>query len=486
MSTAPLLIVLACSTGAPEKPDPPGPPDRTDSATDTVETGPSDTAPPSDSDSPLDTGFGVPEYEQCQALWSPGPTPPRNLLVISIDTLRRDYLGAYSAEATASPFIDSLLAEGLVLDDHRSCSNWTYASILCALSGRYNEENAIFPRGGDPRPEDTQERVPEVPDSMTLMPDVYREQGFISGLITANTFLGRTFNVGTRYDRAQNQTTPADGVTLKTLEIADLLLADGRPWLLHAHYIDPHSSYNPPNSYVLDALAKLPDFAYQLRSDGGLDELAGDWANLSDNERAVARQYLDVLYEGEIRFMDDQIKRLFDALDVRGMLDDTLVMIWSDHGEQFYEHGGFRHHKDLYNEETAGLAGFWTRSADTAARWSGATTHVDLLPTALCLMGLPPYEGATGAPAGTAQPGRPRFASVLKDSISQASVDQHDLRLLYRWSGPRELYDRSTDPNEQNNLASERTEELEALWALLEPMVRQADEMHTDEEATLP
>ena len=457
------------------------------------------TSAPDDADSAAHTGDDSATTEdtatdsvesRCLDTWSPGPTPPRNLLVISIDTLRRDYLGAYSAEATASPFIDSLLAEGLVLDDHRSCSNWTYASILCALSGRYNEDNGFFPRGGNPDPWDTQERTPLTPNTITLMPDLFTEQGFVSAIVTANPFLGTGFNVGSRYTNTRQITASAGEVTQAALESAANLRDDGRPWLLHAHYIDPHTPYTPPSEYVSHNLVGLERLPVDIRQTGGMEELAAIWVDLTAFQQALALEYIDVLYRGEIANLDHHIELLMTQLEEDGMLEDTLVMLWSDHGEQFHEHEQFQHHKALYSEETAGLAAFWSSDGDGPARWSGPTTHMDLLPTTLCMMGLEPLADVdptspTGAVIEHIPDNRPRFSSALLD-ISQSSVDLDGLRLIYRWDGTLELYDLAEDPGEQVDLAAERTEDVSALWSLLEPMVVKADSLHLDAEAVLP
>ena len=478
-----LLLVVACSSpGGADKPgsgtieDDSGA--ASDSDPDQVSDGGSgdDDSGPSGSDGSDGSDDTAPHIPQSCIVEL--ETTPKNVLMISIDTLRRDAIGRYGG-GDNTDFLDKLMDEGLALDDHRSCSNWTYASILCTLTGRYNEENDFFPIGGGRQAMDDTERAPPLRDDIPTMADWAREQGFISGLISANGFFDTTYNTGSRYDSAEIAIVAAGDIVDGALAIADEeLLPDGRPWFLHAHFLDPHTPYNPPGTYVNDELRDLPSVAWDLRTSGGLLEAVNAFPTLTDKERAAIRAHLAVLYGGEVAYLDDQVERMFEGLNERGMLDDTLVVLWSDHGEQFFDHSGFGHHVDLYTEETHALGAFWSRSMVEPLAWSEPTSPIDIVPTVACLMDLPAFESSTGAPVGESRRNRPRFASTLHDTWSQSSVERDGLRLVYRWSGSKELFNLSEDPGEKSNRIDVYRDEADALWELLLPFVEIADPLN--------
>ncbi len=397
-----------------------------------------------------------------------GP-PPANVLMISIDTLRRDRVGRYSG-LTTTPFLDSLLAEGVAFDDHRSCANWTYPSSVCALTGLdLVEEGFILQRTPDAE-------ILAVPPEMTLFAEALRLREYDAGLVTANSFLGEFTHAdrGHRISRSVGLQ-PAEVVVDQGLEVWDALQEGApRPWFLHLHFMDPHMPYTPPEAY-LEGLEGLPEAPYDLSDQPGYMEAMEDWDGLSEEEQALLQEIARVYYHGELRYLDDELVRLFDELDARGALDDTLVIVWSDHGEQFWERGEVAHGNAVYAEENAAIAGFWSRHLNPLA-WTGPTSHEDLLPTALTALGFEPPDGVHGQVIGASEDDSrpPRFAlsySNVLDQTNQA-VDLGGVRLLYHWSGRLELYDLHDDPAETADLYVPGHPDAATLWKLLEPRVR--------------
>ena len=111
---------------------------------------------------------------------------PSNLVIIGVDTLRRDYVGRYGG---ASPHLDALLAGGVALDDHRSCSNWTFSALLCAMSGRSQLEMGYAPW-----------KLGLAPPWIPLLPDALAEAGFRSALVSASTVVGDGTGYADRFD----------------------------------------------------------------------------------------------------------------------------------------------------------------------------------------------------------------------------------------------------------------------------------------------
>ena len=384
----------------------------------------------------------------------PGPRP---ILMISLDTFRVDRLHAYGGDA--APFVSSMLEQSFHLYDHRSCSNWTYASAACALSGTNPVEQGWVPVAS--------ESTEPVPGEWTMIGDLLDRRGYESRLISANQFLGPTWNLG-RYDRELVMLDePAVHLVDEALVQVDELLDGEDPWMLHVHFLDPHTDYAAPEEYGRPA--ELDELAWDLTKGSGLNALREDWESLDDATRELALGVIDEIYDAEVRYMDDQIARLFGELDARGVLDEVLVVFWSDHGEQFLEHGAVAHGEGLHGEETKALAAFWGAGIEPGQSLT-QTTHADLLPTMFDLLGWSPSSTFTGQPAATVEDGRPRFGYSVQKGWTLQSVDVGERRMIYEWDGPVQLYDTVDDPEEHHPLPLD-SEEAGELWATLSPQI---------------
>lgn len=390
---------------------------------------------------------------------------PTNVLVLSMDTLTRSGVGRYSG-ADTSPTLDRLMASGVSFDNHRSCSSWTYASVACTMSGAPNEDMGYVPHiiaGAELSDMET------MPDSVDLLPEVFAGAGFDTRLFSSNPYLSADFNTAQGYDSsAFTANISASNLTSEVIADTQDLQA---PFLLHAHYIDPHSPFQAPAAYTADALAALPDVPWDLSTEAGDAQLRAAWLNLTEQEQQDALAHLAVLYDGEIRFMDDQIAVLLADLEQRGLLDGTLVVGWTDHGEQFFEHDALGHGMDLYSEENDAIA-FYSGAGIIPVAYPGPTTHIDFGPTLLAAMGLDVPGSMTGRVLMSNSQDVPRYSlNWPKDGAPHSSVEDGDWKLIYTWNGMKELYHRSVDPGEQVELSTSEPEQLDALWALLKPTV---------------
>lgn len=442
--------------------------------------GPSETgeAPDTDSDSGAPVTDSTPDSapDTGQAPVSPFTlsATPKNLLVVSIDTLRRDAVGALSGGEN-TPFIDSLASEGVLLTHHHSCSAWTYPGSICAMAGVEPEDLGFVPSVPE-----ADEELPRVPEGTPTLATTLSEQGFQTGLITSNLYLGAGSGLGAGFDvQVGTSGIPADAITDAATAMFSTAVSGETPWFVHVHYVDPHAPYSPPEEY-LTGLEGLPELPWDLGTDDGLTALNAAWSSLTPATQADALTELDVRYSGEVRFVDAQIQRLFETLDAGGWLDDTLVLFWSDHGEQFYEHGGRGHTISLYGEENDGLAMFWSRKLSRGT-WAGGTTNVDLMPTALWLLDIYPPEGLVGEIVGTSGSERGLFSMLAplgRPPIQSVQVGAS--KLIYRWDGKKVLFHRDEDPSETESVYDEEPEEVEALWELLLPRVERAAPLVSD------
>ncbi len=390
---------------------------------------------------------------------------PKNVLAISMDTFRRDYLERYGGDKQNAPYLGELADEGFVMDHHRSCSNWTHPAMLCTLNGVDNVDFGYPPWLSDSLPDLT-----ERPTFSSTM----RDLGYRTILVTSNSWLTR-FNIQYGYDVVLAKSEHAVDVwdyarnTLTDLQLNDPQNAD-KPWFLHVHVKEPHISYNPPQKY-LDDLEDLPPIDYDLTSfDETYTVTDNLWDSFSPDEKALITEHMLVRYRGEVQYLDDQLQQILHDADDKGLLDDTLVVFWTDHGEQFWEHGNQSHARSLYREENDALFFLWAKNivADT---WAGSTTHIDILPTVLTALGYTVPDTFTGMTVGTAPADRPLFAETIAKNGTILSVTQGDDELIYWFNGRKELYDLEADPTETKNVYDATSPTVVALWKLLQPKV---------------
>ena len=190
-------------------------------------------------------------------------------------------------------------------------------------------------------------------------------------------------------------------------------------------------------------------------------------------------------YRAELHYVDAQIGALIDAAEERGLLEDTLVVFWTDHGEQIWDHGSLGHSDGLYEEENRAVVSFWAETLAPGA-WSGRTVHPDIWPTVTLLLDLPDETTFTGRAVGQRDDAEPRFALRHDGDGSIAMVELDETKLIYGWDGSRELYRRGDDPTELSNVYAPDDPDVIALWELLTPFIEQVQTFHPDFEPIDP
>lgn len=405
-----------------------------------------------------------------------GPTGPRpHVLLISVDTLRADHLSCYGYERNTSPRIDALAAEGALFETAVSSTSWTLAAHAALLTSLPDSVHGAF------RPSD---RLTE--DRVTLT-EVLKENGYRTAGMYSGPFLHPVFGLSQGFDEyisctsadrnsgtslepdqpelrdENNRTSRADiaheDVTSPAIleEVTGWLDRrgdDDRPFFLFLHMWDPHYNYIPPPPY---------DTMWDADYTGNVDG-RDLWTYPASEKRLPKRdlEHLIALYDGEISFTDHHIGLILDQLEARGLLDDTLVVLTADHGEEFYEHGGYGHHRTLYDESVlVPLIMRYPKSIEAGTRVSSQVRLQDITPTILDLSGAPALELAFG---GSLRPflerqgaerisHRPAFSELYLSNLSALrrppfkSLDQQ-LDGQHR----RSVFDLENDRRERNQL----------------------------------
>jgi len=423
---------------------------------------------------PLDTASTCPTLEEAGAPATREPVAT-NLLVLSIDTLRRSAIGRFGGGAD-TPWLDARLDEGWVAEDHRVCASWTLPSLLCQLSGISPLEASFFPALA------AGEISGEVPPDLRTLESHLRESGRITAWLTANYLLEEAVpDLQVPDSMSTRVYQPAAALADEALELAAALDQGPEPWSLFVHFIDPHTPYSPPPSY-LEGLAELEEAPVDLVDVEVLRAIAEGESGLDAEALALVEEHLRVRYAGEVRFLDHELGRLWAELEAGGLLEDTLVVFTSDHGEQFFEHGGFTHARSLHTEEVAAVLAVWWPGV-TPGAWTGPRSGVDLAATVLHYLGLDVPETWSGVPLGYGGDTRFRHAFYERsDGLLEHVAERDGWRLFYGWDGQRALYDVRTDPGEHQDLYDDRPEEVSCLWQGLDPWVDLAEGIFEDAE----
>jgi len=254
----------------------------------------------------------------------------KGVVLISIDTLRRDHVGAYGYPKPTTPRLDALAREGVLCEDAVSTSSWTLPAHLSMLT---SADPAAH--GGIDMGHGFNHRLPTL--AATL-----KKAGFATEAITSHLYVSSVYGADDGFDRMDfHQDRKATDVAARATEVLDRV--GDRPFFLFLHFYDPHWHYDPPET------------TRRLFATGEYHgTITGRWQDFRDRTRANTSaedlDHLRALYDGEIRYTDDEIGRVLDHLKMRGLDRGTLVVVTSDHGEEFLEHGGFEHQKTLYEE----------------------------------------------------------------------------------------------------------------------------------------
>ncbi|MEO8502247.1 MAG: sulfatase [Vicinamibacteria bacterium] len=253
----------------------------------------------------------------------------RGVILISVDTLRRDHVGAYGYAKPTTPTLDALAREGVLAEDAVSVSSWTLPSHLSMMT-------SVLPgaHGGTDMGEGFNRSVPTVAELL-------KAEGVATHAVTSHLYVSKTYGLDVGFDSMNfRQDRLAANVANHAMDLIDRF--GDRPFFLFLHFYDPHWHYAPPPEVL-----KIFESSYAGKLTGNLK----DFHNLRpDQVSAADLDHLLALYDGEIRYTDDEIGRLVTHLKERGVAGNTLMLVTSDHGEEFLEHGSWEHQKTLYEE----------------------------------------------------------------------------------------------------------------------------------------
>ena len=372
-----------------------------------------------------------------------------DLILVSIDCLRADHMGAYGYSRPTTPTIDALAADGLVFENSVSVSSWTLPTHMSMLTGVMPSVHGL--RRG-------QKRRPSVP----YLPEILSRQGYETIGVVSGLYLSTAFGYEQGFDLYRTLIdAPAEDLVDSALSL--FFAGPTRPRFLFLHFFNAHWPYLPEEKY-LDRVGGRPGEISDL-----LDNVILQRAPRSPDEIDGTKR----LYDAEVAYVDEQLGHFFEELKRRKIYDNALIVVTSDHGEGFYEHGQWQHSQIIYNEVTRVPLIVKPPHSSVRRRVSGVVSQLGILPTFLEAVGLEaPFEHPgllTLAKEGAS------FPQILMSEITwepkettgatvRLAATQDDLKYIATFKGgigddrfvsklvQEELYDLSHDPDEKDNL----------------------------------
>lgn len=412
------------------------------------------------------------------ALNSGNPQGP-NVLLISVDTLRADHLPSYGYPHIRTPAIDRIAARGTLFENAFSTTSWTLPACATLMTGR------------TPRALHVQTTTDTLPLQAATLSEAMGGAGRATVAVTSNPFLTRSFGFDRGFMRLvsvfdRDRRPPLSGVYLfdhlhrlraapdDAAHVARLVFEQlddlaGRPFFLWLHFMDPHKPYGGP--WPLE----LP--AYDRGYDGSIGFVYGWKEPINELREPLSEadlRHVRALYDADIVRFDRHLEMVLDRMGQKGMLDNTVIALVSDHGEEFLEHGDFEHGKNLHVEQTRVPLIFAGPGVPENLRVPGRVSILNL-PTTLCSL-----AGVAPPPTFQGRPLFPLMADQDQETVfGELAREQRHLSLRYTdpagarrvliqnvGAGTTALFDSDRDPGETRNLAAEPEATAAAIGAL--------------------
>ena len=404
---------------------------------------------------------------------------PMNVVLLAVDSLRRDHMSCYGYHRLTTPYIDRFASQGVLFEDTFSSNIPTTSAYSAMLTGRdLFSTQVVSLRHKEP-----------IDENIPLLPEILREHGYASACVGFDEGLYRGFDQYANYRAWMDwETRPGDKahqLNEVAIPILNEFAANDQPFFLFLRHMDPHAPYLPPSPYdrifydgdEFDPTNKSmePVFAFEPFAD-----FFKSWMppGVSDAEYIIAQ------YDGAVAYMDVCIQWIFTRLEELGIADNTLVILNGDHGETLYDHSCWFDHHGMY--EPCLVVPLIIRHPKLPAgkRVSGFNLHIDLVPTIMELLELDaeyPFDGLSVLPMMRGE----RPANYDEFYITECTwMRKHGWRTP-QWKliealepdfhgfPPVELYNLVNDPGESHNLVDEEPQMVQTLRSRMQRWIDQ-------------
>jgi arylsulfatase A-like enzyme len=374
-----------------------------------------------------------------------GPTRPPDVLLVVIDTLRADHLGAYGYTRARTPTIDALARQATVFENAMAHAPHTIPSMLQLMTSRYDQSVEIAPRerslaqvlqarGYDTLAVVENPNFEQHPTAHGLMRGFRRF--YRNGVLDGNSLAQQLYKTDTSADAVTTQ-------ALRAVRTRDR----SRPLFLWVHYFDPHDPYLPPYADDLEGLSRGSSSAYNgdLRATDLYQQARPAPLAAADREHILA------LYDAEIRHVDQALGDLLEGLRRERLLEQAVFVLASDHGESFGEHDVWTHGRSAWDGEIHVPLIVRRPGQRDGRRVREAVGLVDVMPTILDLARVPRADLQLDGSNALLTPRGPAFLFWKEWQVVRTA----EWKLL-QYGPDVHLFDMTTDPDERRDVAAQQ------------------------------
>ncbi|MHC4941851.1 MAG: sulfatase [Planctomycetota bacterium] len=410
------------------------------------------------------------------------------VILIVIDTLRTDVLGCYGADRSATPGLDALAKESVLFEAAYSQAPWTLPSFASLFTSTYPTEHGALGKR-------EKKNFFPIRDGLVTAAEALRSQGYRTGAIVNNIFLKGDFGFEKGFDTYDffpatvTKTRAADEVTGLGQRWIKEHARSGDPYFLLLHYFDPHFTYKPPRAFAKKYGGAITE---PIKKIAHPDDVRTGKVKLNPWDQDSLRN----LYEGEVAFTDNEVGRLLGWLREENLFNKAVVIVTSDHGEEFWDHGDFEHGHTQYDE----LVKVPLLIRFPAGKHAGRVVKtpvrlMDLMPTLFESAGMESPATFRGKSflsaiegAGKASKDPLLFEGCLYGTEKKALRVERLKLIRDVETGETALYDLASDPGEQKDIAAERPGETKVMKETLEKLLEglKAGSGHADQAVDLP
>ncbi len=394
------------------------------------------------------------------------PTRPENLVIFAFDGLQARHLATYGYERVTTPHLEAFFTESYVFTNTVSPASWTVPSYMSMFTSRYPAEHKLTNKLVEVETATTtyvrtvhmQTLAPGIP----TLAEILKESGYQTAAFTGDAGVKGEYGYRAGFDEYYDAV-PFGGLTGSVPRALAWLKERDRskPFFLFVHGYDVHGQHEPHDGfdYRFAPDGYAGSYTGSKEEQGRLRELGLGGASLTVTEADVA--FWRGVYDEKILKADLEFNAFIKGLEADGLLDSTIIVVVSDHGTEFFEHGKVDHGHTLYGELLDVL--FAVRMPDATHRIvPDLVSTLDLTPTVLSLLGMSTNVVLKGYDLTPAFGG----ASVAHDVFSETDYRLYTHKrsvtttdgwkfILTRETNEKELYDLNADPGEQNNVVAE-------------------------------
>ena len=297
--------------------------------------------------------------------------PDANVILILIDTLRADHLGCYGYSRNTSPEIDKLAKEGIIFKNMLAQTSWTRPGTASILSGLY------------PRNHGANTKNDILSEEINLLPEILKEYGYTSFAFVGNIRVTPVTGFNQGYEdffsfpdlKLPIQSDVMTDYLIKFLKQLNKTTNN----FIYIHYMDPHTPYIPKEKYFSESNKKI--FKIDFFQSGMIHEMS------ADEQHSALKEMINA-YDDEILYNDKMIGKLVHVLKKKNMYSNSIIIVTSDHGEEFFEHGDLQHGRTLYKEQLR-IPLIFRLPDGIRHKINKIANQVDISPTILSLLQIP-------------------------------------------------------------------------------------------------